>query len=98
MSKPPTRKLTGRPVPDDKGNASWVWHAEGEVDTALVRALGEELTLGATPEERTSQGLNPYDQTSTVSPSQEAGSRRTLDDMRRLSEKIKRTKHWKREE
>jgi hypothetical protein len=96
MSKPPTRKLTGRPVPDEKGT-SWVWHAEGEVDTALVRALGKELTLGGTPEEKTSRGLNPYDHTSAASPSQEAGRRRTIDDMRRLSEEIKRTKHWNRE-
>jgi hypothetical protein len=46
MSKKTSSKLSGRAVADEKGNQKWVWNSEGEnVDTTIVRSLGEGLTL-----------------------------------------------------
>ena len=92
MSKKIPSKLSGRAVADEKGNQKWVWNAEGEnVDTAVVRALGEELTLEGAAIVGT--GSNPYDRTN-MTPADKAAEtkRRTLDDMRKLSESIKRNK------
>ena len=62
MSKKVPNKLSGRAVADEKGNQRWVWDSEGgNVDTAVVRSLGEELTLegppaGSVPPETLDQG------------------------------------------
>jgi hypothetical protein len=96
MQKKPTPPLTGRPVSDEIGNQTWQWDAQGEIDTAVVRALGETLALDESGDGRPTNGSNPYDQTlnpASALPSQ----RRTLDDMRNLSDEIKRAKHWKRD-
>jgi hypothetical protein len=93
MSKKLPNKLSGRAVADEKGNQKWVWDSEGEtVDTAVVRALGEELTLEgpATPGKPT--GTNPYDRGKMTPGDTAQTKRRTLDDMRKLSESIKRNK------
>lgn len=103
MSKTHPRKPQGHSVTDADGNRKWTWHTE-DVDTKTVRALGEDLSLD-TPDEKPGNGLNPYDQTRPVTPPQPppgspeaaAPRRRTLDDMRRLSEQIKQTKHWNRD-
>jgi hypothetical protein len=97
MSKTPPRKLTGRSVVDENGNRSWVWHTDSDVETASVRALGEDLSLDTSPHGDAPPSLNPYDRTpARVSPKETTDSkRRTLDDMRRLSEEIKKAKYWK---
>jgi hypothetical protein len=48
----PRKKLKGRPATDARGNATWKWGGEGEteVETALIRALGEGLSLESSPE------------------------------------------------
>ncbi len=71
------------------------------MDTARVRSLGEGLSLGVSDEAGTPTH-NPYDRVkptaeSPATPDQNS-KRRSLDDMRRLSEKIKKTKVWKRDE
>ena len=103
MSKKTSSKLSGRAVADAKGNQTWVWDSEGEnVDTAVVRALGEELTLEGPAAPPKAQGSNPYDR-SAMTPGPKTpdpktaideapAKRRTLDDMRKLSESIKRNK------
>jgi hypothetical protein len=95
MSKKIPSKLSGHAVADEKGNQKWVWDSEGEnVDTALVRSLGEELTLDEGPvAPAKSHGSNPYDR-GNMTPGDKAAEtkRRTLDDMRKLSESIKRKK------
>lgn len=104
MSKPPPRKPLGRSVIDENGNRKWTWQTE-DIDTARVRALGEELSLDtATPEDKLGPGNNPYDsaaaKVSPVAPKdqpKDQRKRRTLDDMRKLSEHIKRTKTWTRD-
>jgi hypothetical protein len=98
MSKKTPPKISGRAVQDEKGNQTWVWHADEAVDTAVVRALGEGLSLDGAPGANPAAGSNPYDRTNAAQPSppgspDEAGvKRRTLDDMRKLSEAIKRAK------
>jgi hypothetical protein len=93
MSKKIPSKLSGRAVADEKGNQRWVWDSEGEnVDTAVVRALGEALTLEG-PGPAKPHGSNPYDRGGGMTPGDNPpAKRRTLDDMRKLSESIKRNK------
>jgi hypothetical protein len=93
MSKKTSSKLSGRAVADEKGNQKWVWNSEGEnVDTTIVRSLGEGLTLEGSATANPTHGSNPYDN-ADMTPGDSGGTkRRTLDDMRKLSESIKRTK------
>jgi hypothetical protein len=93
MSKKMPNKLSGRAVADEKGNQKWVWDSDGNnVDTAVVRALGEELTLEAPAAPAKTHGSNPYER-ANMTPGDKVGTkRRTLDDMRKLSESIKRNK------
>jgi hypothetical protein len=88
MSK--TSKPSGRPVVDEKGNRTWKWAGEDSMDTARVRALGEELSL-----ETPGEGHPTVDPYNRHVPPPKPPKRRTLDDMRRLSEHIKKTKIWK---
>ena len=93
MSKKIPSKLSGRAVADEKGNQRWVWDSAGDnVDTAVVRALGEELTLEGPAGPAKSHGSNPYDRSSMTPGDKVPAKRRTLDDMRKLSESIKRNK------
>lgn len=85
MSKPP-KKLKGRPATDERGNATWKWVGEGgTVETDLIKALGEGLSLEPAPQK---VSVDPYSQ----SPSQdkEKPKGRSLDDMRRLDQEMKR--------
>jgi hypothetical protein len=86
MSKPPKR-LEGRPATDERGNSTWKWDGESEthVETALVRALGEGLSFEPPPQ---NVDLDPYSQ--SASHGKEKTKGRSLDDMRRLNEEMKR--------
>jgi len=96
MSKPTSKKPAGRPITDEKGNRAWQWQPDVTVDTSVVRTLGEGLSLASPP--AAPESCNPYDSAAVNAPSPVKRKRRTLDDMRRLSEKIKRSKHWPQEE
>jgi len=90
MSKPP-KKLKGRPATDERGNATWKWVGEGgTVETDLIKALGEGLSLEPPPQK---VSVDPYSQ--SPSQNQEKPKGRSLDDMRRLDEEMKR-EHAKR--
>ena len=82
MSKPPN-KLTGRPITDDRGHSTWRW--ETEFDTVRVRALAEGLSFEPQPQEG---DLDPYNQSTSQGKGKTRG--RSLDDMRRLNEQMKR--------
>jgi predicted component of type VI protein secretion system len=85
MSKPP-KQLKGRPATDARGNPTWKWVGENEtVETAAVRALGEGLSLEPLPE---NVNLDPYSQSGSQRKEETKG--RSLDDMRRLDEEMKR--------
>jgi hypothetical protein len=85
MSKP-RRKLKGRPTFDDRGNAIWKFAGEGEreVGTESVKALAEGLSLEG------SQQRDPDPYNKALSQGEEKARGRSLDDMRRLDEEMKR--------
>ena len=93
MPKTPPKKPSGRPISDAKGNRTWEWHSNSKVDTGVVKALGDDLSI----ESSSVQGSNPYEQDTNKPPREGEKKRRTLDDMRRLSDTIKRSKHWTRD-
>jgi len=101
MSKKDLSKLSGRAVPDAKGNQKWVWDSGGEtVRTEVVRALGEGLSLEEeAPPARAdaTHGSNPYQRADMTPADKGPTRRRTLDDMRKLSESIKRSKRTTRD-
>jgi FHA domain len=86
VPKPP-KKLKGRPTFDARGNAIWKFaeKSDTEVKTANVRALAEGLSLEG-PSQAVS--LDPYNQALTQGEEKPKG--RSLDDMRRLNEQMKR--------
>lgn len=86
MSKP-RRKLKGRPTFDDRGNAIWKFAGEGarEVETESVQALAEGLSLQGPSQQREP---DPYNQ--ALAQGKEKTRGRSLDDMRRLNEEMKR--------
>jgi hypothetical protein len=92
MSKSPTKRPAGRPITDENGNRRWDWGSDGSADTGAVRALGEELSLQSSGE--VSEARDPYNQTSGRAPTIAPQKRRTLDDMRLLSEEIRNSRHW----
>jgi hypothetical protein len=94
MSK--VRKPAGRAISDENGNRSWQWQDAEELDTARVRALGEELSLDSAAPGQDPPPLDPYNR--NPAPGEPRPKRRTLDDMRKLSEEIRKTKHWKKDE
>jgi hypothetical protein len=95
MDRKPVQKPSGHPVSDDRGNATWEWSRDGELDTAGLEALTEGLAVEeATAKEGQAKGAgpDPYNKrVGAAAPAAENESKpRTLDDMRRLSEEIKR--------
>ena len=84
MSKPP-KKLKGRPATDERGNSTWKWmgESETEVETGRVKALGEGLSLEPPPQKVI---VDPYNQPQ----GKERTKGRSLDDMRRLDQEMKR--------
>lgn len=86
MPKPPN-KLKGRPTFDARGNVTWKFAEKhgGEVATASVRALADGLAL-----EGPSQDPSPDPYNQAPAAGQEKSRRRSLDDMRRLDEVMKR--------
>jgi diguanylate cyclase (GGDEF)-like protein len=86
---------TGRPVSDDRGNQTWEWALDGEFDSERLKALTEGMTVAdAAPQEARAKGagLDPYNKHlgAAVPVADTESRRRTLDDMRRLSDEIKR--------
>jgi hypothetical protein len=87
----------GRVAFDDRGNGVWEWRvADGftrDVDTVRIRCLQEQtaarLALDDEDQWPAAGSERPYFETGRV-PSIGSGRRRSLDDMRRLSEEIKR--------
>ncbi len=93
---------TGRVTFDERGNTVWEWRVDGQfqkdVDTARLRALSDKavLTVLDGPGE-TAAAAKSKDDYFVAGPRDDAaaGRRRSLDDMRRLSEEIKRQRDKK---
>jgi hypothetical protein len=98
MSKKPDPQ-SGRVAYDDRGQPVWEWRVgtgefSRDVDTKQVRQLQEDASaeLGKEPAPRV-EGFDPY--STATSPGLSEKPRRTLDDMRKLSEEIKRNRERK---
>ena len=92
MATKTDKTLSGRAVPNEQGNITWEWQTDITVDTVVVHSLGENLSLDGVESRLPGGGTNPYDQSPTVTSTEGTARRRTLDDMRLLSEDIKRSK------
>lgn len=101
-SKFDPKNPSGRIAFDDRGNAVWEWRTDtgtfrSDIDTQQVKALQEatDVKLG-TPETyppgHSPGSHNPY--SSVDGPRESKVRRRTLDDMRKLSEEIKRARKF----
>lgn len=90
---------SGRIAFDDRGNATWEWRTDTgtfsrEIDTQRLKALQESTASSLAPEvERPEIGIDPYSSADRPSiPEKPGAPRRTLNDMRHLSEQIKRSR------
>jgi len=91
---------SGRIAFDDRGRAVWQWRTDtgdfrSDIDTQTVRALQDATDVklaGVTPTPAASH--DPY-RSADAPHALEKKPRRTLDDMRRLSEEIKRAREPK---
>jgi hypothetical protein len=105
QAKPNSQPPSGHIAFDERGNAIWQWGTD--VDTQQVKALKESSgdSLSIEDEHHSSIPVN-HDPYSTASgprhpfrasppPVEKKQQRRTLDDMRRLSEEIKRQRELK---
>lgn len=93
---------SGRIAFDDRGNAVWEWRTDSgdfksDVDTQTVKALQEDTSvkLGVAPTPTPNGQTVSHDPYSTADGPRAPQKRRTLDDMRKLSEEIKRTRENK---
>jgi hypothetical protein len=103
MSKPSKNDQStpsGRIAFDDRGQAVWEWRTDTgtfktDIDTRQVKALQEatDVTLSEAPTPAPSD--NPYSTGDKREVIAKRAPRRTLDDMRKLSEEIKRERAQK---
>jgi hypothetical protein len=85
---------SGRVAFNDNGSSEWEWRTDTgnfsrEIDTQRLKQLQEEAAVALKDESVDPRGFDPY--RTTASPAPQKAPRRTLDDMRELSEEIKRT-------
>jgi hypothetical protein len=95
-----TQAKSGRVAFDDRGCSTWEWRLDTgtfsrDIDTHRLRQHQEEAAVTLKEEEPAAPrvGVNPYSVTTPVAP--QKAPRRTLDDMRKLSEEIKRKRQLK---
>jgi hypothetical protein len=97
MAKDPDPK-SGRVTFDERGRSTWEWRVDTgtfsqEIDTQKLRQLQEEAAVTLKDEPLPPVGVDPYSVTTPLAP--QKTPRRTLDDMRKLSEEIKRRRQLK---
>jgi hypothetical protein len=92
---------SGRVAYDDRGQPVWEWRVDTgvfsrDVDTKRVRQIQEDASVklqdAPAPQPR-AVGFDPYSTATTLE--QPRKPRRTLDDMRKLSEEIKKNRQRK---
>jgi|SRR3977135_3465337 hypothetical protein len=95
-----TKAKSGRVAFDDRGCSTWEWRLDTgtfsrDIDTHRLKQLQEEAAVTLKQEEPAEPpvGVNPYSVTTPVAP--QKTPRRTLDDMRKLSEEIKHKRQLK---
>lgn len=87
------REPFGRVAFDRQGNATWEWPNETgtvqpDVDTQRLKALGADLSFQVEPALNDALTHDPYHRTLVPGSSESRPKRRSLDDLRRLSEEI----------
>jgi hypothetical protein len=103
MSKPskndPQSAPSGRIAFDERGKAVWEWRTDTgfktDVDTQQVRALQEAANVDLGDAATAPVSDNPYSTGDKRTIIAKRAPRRTLDDMRKLSEEIKRARNHK---
>jgi hypothetical protein len=92
VSKNPDSK-SGRVSFDERGKSKWEWRVDNgtfssDIDTKQMRQIQDDVKVTLKDEPAAATGFDPY---STAAPAEpKKAPRRTLDDMRKLSEEIKR--------
>ncbi len=96
---------SGRVAFDDRGKAVWEWRTDtgtfkADIDTQQIRALQDaaDVSLGETarpPVDNDAVSDNPYSTGDKRNVIAKRAPRRSLDDMRKLSEEIKRARNHK---
>jgi hypothetical protein len=94
MSSRPPRKPSGRVAFDEWGNATWEWRGETDrfdrdIETQRLRTLGSDLSCYADDLRAPAPSSDPYNRATMPANDQSRPRKRTLDDLRRLSEEIK---------
>jgi hypothetical protein len=97
MSKDPDPK-SGRVTFDERGRSTWEWRIDTgtfsrDIDTQRLRQLQAETAVTLKEEVAPPVGVDPYSASEPLAP--QKTPRRTLDDMRKLSEEIKRSRERK---
>jgi hypothetical protein len=103
MSKPSNNDSqsapSGRIVFDERGRAVWEWRTDTgfktDVDTQQVRALQEAANVDISEAPTSPVSDNPYSTGDKRDVIAKRAPRRTLDDMRKLSEEIKQSRMHK---
>jgi hypothetical protein len=83
---------SGRVAFDERGMPTWEWRVDTgtfsrDIDTQRLRQLQEEAAVSLEGVPAPIPGVDPYSVATPVAP--QKTPRRTLDDMRKLSEEIK---------
>ena len=86
-------KPSGRVAFDERGNASWDWQSEsngleGEIDTQQLKTIGADLSYEGEQVPDGAPSHDPYNRTAPPQSDLSSPKKRTLDDLRRLSEEI----------
>lgn len=87
------RHPSGRAAFDERGNATWEWRSDtgpltDDIDTQRLRALGADLNCESELERSDAESYDPYNRSIPAPTDETRPKRRTLADLRRLSEEI----------
>ncbi len=88
------RKPSGRIAFDERGNATWEWQGETgqfdrDIDTERLKTIGSDLSCDGEHFADQAPSHDPYNRSTMPANDQSRPRKRTLGDLRRLSEEIK---------
>lgn len=94
MSTRKPRKPSGRIAFDERGNATWEGQGETgqfdrNIDTQRLKTLGSDLSCDGDELHDPAPPHDPYNSSALPADAQPRPRKRSLDDLRRLSEEIK---------